>query len=109
MTGWMRPRLLTALAAAAVMCAALAGCDVMQDKTAAEDAESSEGSGRTERVSGRIQEAEAASEISRNASQSYVGATMRARERATDVLGRANAVREEQVREEKEFDTPRRD
>lgn len=109
MTGRMRVRPLAVLAAVAAMCAVLGGCDVMRDTTAAEDARNSEGSGTTERVSGRLQEAEAVSDISRNASHSYVGATWRARERATDVLGRANAVREEQVREEKEFDAPRRD
>jgi hypothetical protein len=102
-----RPRI--TLTVLALISGLLVACDVRHETTDSDDAAGGDATGRAAGVSGRIQEAEAASEMSRQASPSYLGATMRARERATDVLGRADAIREEQVREEREFDTPRRD
>jgi hypothetical protein len=95
--------------AAALALGLLIGCDATQETAAERDAEGGHTDGQTREVSSRLHETEAAAGMSRQASQSYLGATMRARARATDVLGRADATREEQVREEREFDAPRRD
>lgn len=97
-----------ALATALAM-SLLIGCDAAKETAGERDAGGSHNDGQTHEVSTRIHETEAAAGMSRQASQSYLGATMRARGRATDVLGRANTTREEQVREEREFDAPRRD